>query len=236
MKIFLPKNFEPQKPIKIYDHEDMMISLFSSQINPHQFSIDKLKEMDIIPFDWQLSKPVLSKPSSLQFYFKSGIIIIINTGNISFVGKINKNAVDLGEIINKFVAKFSQYNWQRIQINVRRLISLPGDKENGAKFINETLLHSKKWDISGIKPMKAQVAFRYSFLENPLMINITDVQIQNRAKDKKVKSGLLFQGIFNYNLTKKFNTKMTYIHSIINNYDHNLQIFNRIIEENFLSE
>lgn len=234
MKIFLPKNFEPQKPIKIYDHEDMMISLFSPQINPHQFSVNKLKEMDIIPVDWQLSKPVLSKPTSLQFYFKSGIIIVINRENISFVAKISKNAVNLGEIINKFVVKFSQYNWQRIQIHVRRLISLPGDKENGAKFINETLLHSKKWDILGIKPVKAQVTFMYSFSENPLMINITDVQVKD--KDKKIKSGLLFKGIFNYNLSKKFNTKMTYIHSIINNHYDNVQIFNQIIEENFLSE
>ncbi|BAQ62574.1 hypothetical protein GM3708_2980 [Geminocystis sp. NIES-3708] len=211
-----------------------MITLFSPHINPHNFSINQLQEMEVIPSHWQLSKPVLNKSQSLQFCFKSGIIIIINVGNISVIGKISNNAFNLTKIVNNFVKKFYQYNWQRIQINLRRLISLPGDKTNGKKFINETLLQSKKWDILGIKPVKAQVTLMYSFPDFPLMINIKDVKVKDN--NQKIKSALLFKGIFNYNLTSKYNHKIKYLYSIINNNSQNIEIFNQIIEENFLSE
>lgn len=231
MKIFLPKKFEPQKPIKIYDHQDVIISLFSTHIKPHNFNLNQLKEMGIIPSHWQLNKPVLNKPQSLQFSFKLGLIVVINYGQISFINKISNNSINLSEIINKFVKIFYKYNWQKIQIHLRRLISLPGDKNNGAKFINETLLQTEKWDILGVKPIKSQVKFMYSFPDSPLIITITDVQIQDNSKT--IKSALLFKGIFHYNLISKSNNKIQYIYSIINHYRDNIITFNGIIEENF---
>lgn len=235
MKIFLPKNFEPQKPIKIYDYQDMMISLFSSLINPHQFNLEKLKEVGVIPLHWHLSKPVLSKPQLLQFCFQEGMTMTLERGKVCFFYKISNNSVNFSEVVIKFMSEFSNYNWQKIQIIIRRLISLPGNSNNGEKFMQKTLLNSEKWDILGIKPRKVKISFFYPLLENPLFINITDIQGKNN-KVNKIKSGLLFKGIFNYQYHNQLKVnKLTYFNSILNNISHNLDIFNQIIDENILS-
>ena len=234
MKIFLPKNFEPQKPIKIYDYHDILITLFSGKIHPSQFNSQKMKEMGLIPVDWQLSKPILNKPKLLQFCFQQGISIVIEMGKISFLMKIGKNSVDLANIITNFINQLTTYNWQKVQINLRRLISLPGKKENGAKFIQDNFLHGDKWDISGRNPTKTQINFMYSLVKNPLIINLTDVTV--RDQDNNIKSGLLFRGTFHYQYKPNFNiSNRFFFTSVINNYPQNLELFNTIINQNLLS-
>lgn len=234
MKILLPKNFEPQKPLKIYDYQDVMISLFTPQIIPNQFNLEKLKKAEIIPFNWQLSKPVINQTKSLQFNFQEGLTMIFEMGKVRFFMKVSRDNINLSAIILKFINQFSNYNWQKLQINLRHLISLPGKRENGAKFMKEILFNSEKWDILGIKPLKTEINFMYSFPDNPLIINITDIGIKN--KENKIKSGLLFKGIFTYSLQKiPVNNKRNYLNSLVNNYQQNLNIFNQVITENFLS-
>ncbi|NCO74772.1 MAG: hypothetical protein GW795_09725 [Cyanobacteria bacterium] len=233
MKIFFPKNFEPQKPIKIYDHHDIMVTFFCGTINPSQFNLVILRELGIIPLDWQLEKPIISKPELLQFSFKEGINIFIAIGKISFIIKKGSNYVDLQKIIIRFIDKFNNYNWQKIQLNIRRLMSLPGSKDNGEKFMREILLNSDKWDILGLKPVKMQVTFHYPFLQNPLLINITDIKV--KTKENKIKSGLLFRGTFHYALELKSTiNKINYLKLIINNFSKNIELFNTIIEKKFL--
>ena len=64
------------------------------------------------------------------------------------------------------------------------------------------------------------------------MISINDLQIKNKNISK---AGLLFRGVFNYNLFSKKNHDQTnYLISLVNNYQINLKIFNRIINETLL--
>ncbi|BAQ63312.1 hypothetical protein [Geminocystis sp. NIES-3709] len=236
MKIPLPKNFEPQQPLKISDYQDMMVTLFCPQIHPCQFNLEKLKETKTIPFDWQLSKPILKKPNLLQLIFDKGITINIEIHKISFFSKINQNIQYLSEVVKNFLIKFINYNWQKLQLSLRRFISLPGNSENGAKFIQETLLkNSNQWNVLGHKLIKAQINLCYNLIKSNLIIQINDLKINNKNK-QKFKNGLLFRGIFSYNLAQKGNIeKINYLISIVTNYQNNIKVFNQIINEQILT-
>lgn len=233
MKIPLPKNFEPQKPIKICDYQDIMVALPCPQIHPLQFNLEKLRQVKIIPSHWQLSKPVVKNNHLLQLIFDIGITINITIGKISFFSKINTNIQYLPEVVIQFLLKFNQYKYQKIQINLRRFISFPKGMEKASKFIKETLLNnSASWDILGQKPKKCQVTFGYKLPKSNLIIHINDVEARNNNTKKY---GLLFRGIFNYNLPQKRNVdKINYLISIVSNYQNNIKVFNQIINETFL--
>ncbi|MGI0481514.1 hypothetical protein ACN4EE_12070 [Geminocystis sp. CENA526] len=234
MKIPLPKNFEPQKPLKIADYQDIMVTLYCPQIHPLQFNIEQFRDKKIIPSHWQLVKPILKKNNLLQLIFDSGITINIEVGKISFFSKINQSIKVFPEIIKLFLRKYINYNFIRTQISLKRFISLPNGKENGSKFINEILLNNpNNWSIQGQKPKKCQVTFGYNFPKSNLILHINDVQARNNNIRKY---GLLFRGIFTYNLPQKRNLdRITYLISIVSNYQNNIKVFNQIINETFLS-
>jgi hypothetical protein len=233
MKIPLPKNFKPQKPLKIFDYQDMMVTLPCNQIHPLQFNLEKLRHAQIIPLHWQLSKPVVKNNHLLQLIFDVGITINITIGKISFFSKINTNIHYLSEVITKFLVNFNQYKYQKFQIILRRFISFPKGIESASKFIKETLLNnSNSWEILGQKPEKCQVTFAYNLPKSTLILNINDVETRN---NRPKKYGLLFRGVFNYNLPQKSNVdKINYLISIVSNYENNIKVFNQIIHETFL--
>lgn len=233
MQIPLPKNFEPQKPLKIFDYQDIMVVLPCPQIHPLQFNLEKLRQVKIIPSHWQLTKPVVKNNHLLQFMFDVGIMINITIGKISFFSKIDTNLQYLSQVIIQFILKFNQYKYNKVQINLRRFISLPEGKEKGSKFIQQTLLNnSNRWDILGQKPCKFQVTFGYKLSKSNLIIHLNEVEAQNNNTKK---FGLLFRGIFYYNLLQKRNVdQINNLISIVSNYENNIKVFNQIINETFL--
>lgn len=84
MKIPFPNNFEPQKPLKIYDYQDITIIIFAKSLKPNQLSLVNLYQQGIIPPHWQLKEPVVCKPHSFQLSFHEGININIEMGKVSF--------------------------------------------------------------------------------------------------------------------------------------------------------
>ncbi|WP_017296403.1 hypothetical protein [Geminocystis herdmanii] len=233
MKIPFPKNFKPQKPLKICDYQDIMIVLPCPQIHPLQFNLEKLRQAKIIPLHWQLNKPVVKNNHLLQLIFDVGITINITIGKISFFSKINTNIQYFSEVIIQFLSNFNQYKYQKFQIFLRRFISFPKGIETASKFIKETLLNNaNSWDICGQQPKKCQVTFGYKLPKSNLILHINDVEARN---NRNKKYGLLFRGIFNYNLPQKSNVdKINYLISIVSNYQNNIKVFNQIINETFL--
>lgn len=234
MKIPLLQNFEPAQPLKIYDYHDLNISLFASSLQPKQFSLRQLQQKQIIPSDWQLKIPVSKKNNLLHLAFRQGVNISIYPGKINFAQKIIKEDTDLVIIIERFIRYFRKYNYQRLQIIINRIITLPSKVNYTDKFIHNSLLNGSNWEVSGHKPSRQQVNYYYPNLSCPLMLNVMDFPLPN--KKLKSNSCLVFRGIFDYKI--KFQSSLNnqeQIMKIIQNYPENIDIFNQIIDRDLLN-
>ena len=234
MKISLPKNFDPPKPLKIYDYQDVAIILFASSIQSKQFSLKILQQEEVIPLDWQLRKPAQQKGGSSSFSFLQGLNISIFPGKIIFAKKVTNTTVDLPKIVQQFLSKFNSYNYSRAQMIFRRLITLPNKENSAANFIQHNLLNGLDWDILGQKPIKRQVNYFYKNSPYDLTINVLDLQIKN--KKINAKSCLFFRGIFNYKPNLDHEKKQNnYFLSVVEKYPENITLFNQIVENDLLN-
>lgn len=230
MKIPLPQNFDPPKPLQIYDYHDLEINLFSSSLQPNQLTLQTLQAQQIIPQNWNLKTPIHKKPSVLHISFVEGLNISIFPGKILFVQKIIKKEVNLPLIISKFIDNVHKNNYHRLQIVIKRIITLPSDINIADEFMKNSLLNGSDWDVLGQKPSRRQVNYYYPDLSFPLMINVINFPLKNQKL--KSKSCLLFRGCFDYQIANNSNEK---IMSIIEKYHHNIAIFNQIIDRDLLN-
>lgn len=236
MKIPLPKNFKPKQPPIIHDFQEIAFSLFSPQIQPHLITLDNLKQKQIIPENWQLVKPSQPLPRGVkEFFFKQGLKIVIISGKIRFACQLGQNQIQFVSIISNFIYNFPQFTIYKNVINLRRLISLPGDKNVAKKFIKETILHQGEWQNFHNLPMRAEVSFLYNFNNTNLIIALTDLMISTSTG--KIKSALLFKGTYNYLFNHRSKIiNLQRLETAINNYQHNIDTFNYIINQVFLGK
>lgn len=237
MKIPFPKNFNQKKPTLIHDSQEIAIILFGPLIQFNRITLEELQNKQVIPPNWQLIKPPQSppQPQVKQFIFKEGFKIILMNEAIYFITQIKQNSIDLDKIVNNFIYNFPQININKSEINLRRLISLPGDEKTADKFIKQTILNKGEWQNFHDLPMKATVSFSYNFKGTPLVIKLTDITI--RASRNKIKSALLFQGIFNNIFDQSSKTvKLQKLESVIKTYPKKIEIFNYIINKVFLGK
>jgi len=237
MKIPFPNNFEPQKPLKIYDYQDTTIIIFAKSLKPNQLSLVNLYQQGIIPPHWQLKEPVVCKPHSFQLSFHEGININVEMGKVSFSYKKKAHSNSLDIIVNNFIAKIISYQFQKFQIVFRRLITFPKGKCSGLNFINNNLLslEESRIQVNSISPHKIQLNFVYKLENQPLLISVIDTPV---IKKKNNYSGLLFRGLINDENTKGLNrNKYHDNHSgsnTISNYPKYLDFFNQIVNSYLL--
>lgn len=229
MKIPLPRNFNPPKPLKIYDYQDVIITLFASSLKSRQFSLAKLRRENVIPSDWRLDKPMKKKTGTLHLSFTQGVNISISQGKIVFSQKRINPKTDLAQVVQRFITKFNNHNYTRSQLIIRRVITLPSKKDSATRFIQNNLLNGINWQVEGRKPIKAQVNYHYPQLVCPLIINVLDLLVDNPKL--KSKSCLLFRGILDYQSYQNSQSQSdNSLISFFDLYSENRKTFNQIVD------
>lgn len=234
MKIPFPKNFEPQKPLKIYDYQDITIIILAKSLQVSQCNVSNLYQKGIIPPYWRLKEPIINKSYSFQVSFEEGLNITVEKGKVSFSMKNNVSKVSLEKIILQFINTYIGNNIFKIQIVFRRLITLPNGKKTGLNFIkdNTIKLPDNQLKVKNILPSKIQLNFIYQYQDSPFLISLIDTPVK---KNNKMYSGLLFRGVINYDNKGRFNQKNNFeALKIITNYPLFLDFFNEVINEDFL--
>ncbi len=234
MKIPFPKNFEPQKPLKIYDYQDITIIILAKSLKVSQCNLSNLYQKGIIPPDCRLKQPIINKSYSFQVSFEEGFSIVVENGRVSFSLKNNIGKVSLEKIISQFINTYIGNNILKIQIVFRRLITLPSGKKTGLNFIKDNTLRvsDNRIKVKNILPSKIQLNFIYQYQNTPFLISLIDTPVK---KNNKIYSGLLFRGVINYDNKGKFNQKNNLdALKIISNYPLFLDFFNQIINLDFL--
>ena len=233
MKIPLPKNFNPPKPVKVHDYQEVAIHLFGLSVMPSQFSIQQLRLKGVIPSHWQFKKSPLKKSGSLSFSFVEGLHILVVKGKVIFTQKrINKD-IDLSVIVKKYITLFPEANYQKLQLIIHRIIALSTKSNSGEKFITNLLLNPSQWDIAGQKP-HIQLNYFYRLSPSPLILNIGDFFVHD--SQQKARSSLVFRGVFESKIKSNHNmVKVNHFISYLEFYQDNITNFNHIIDRDFLN-
>lgn len=234
MKIPFPKNFEPQKPLKIYDYQDITIIILLKSFHISQCDVNDLYQKDIIPPDWHLKLPVIKKPHSFQISFQEGLSITVEKTKVSFYVKNYPSQISLERIIVKFINSYIGYNFTKIQIVFRRLITLPRGKRTGFNLLKDNILklEDSQIKINNILPKKVQLNFLYQYKSFPFLISAIDTPVK---KNNNVYPALLFRGIINYELKEKLEHNKINSTDIITNYPQFLSFFIQVINQHFLN-
>ena len=237
MKIPLPKNFNPPAPLKVYDYQDVTVTLFTSKMKLNQWTNEIWLQKQIVPQDWQVKKTVKDKGRSLNFVFSSGLQITIFSRRIILILKGEYDQVNLTQVIKNLIFYLPNYDYKRLQFIFRRVITFPSVKYQASQFLKEKILkgNDEKWSIAGVEPVKSQVNFCISntSFASPLIINISDLPVNNRKI--KAKSCLLFRGIFNYKVNHNSNNSNS-LPATIDDYEKIKSKFNKVIEQKFLNK
>ena len=235
IKIPFPTNFDPPPPLKVYDYQDVTLTIFTSKMKLNQWTEQIWQQKRLIPPHWQVEKKIKNKGQSLVFSFSSGLQITVFARRIIFTLKARDKQVDLPSIIKKLVLIFPNYYYDRLQIVFRRIITFPSKKYHAGRFINEKILNSQQWDVHGSKPLKSQVNLSVTGFNAPLTINISDLSVNNRKI--KANSGLLFRGIFDYKITKQSSkNRIDSLITTIADYKTIKHKFNQVIEKKILKK
>ncbi len=235
MKIPFPRNLQPKPHTTIQDFQEIAIVLYSPNINPNLVSEKILKQKEIIPKTWKLlTKSAKIDGNFVQLPFKNSFQIILQPPQLIFVSKITHSKSPLQDVVIKYIQSFPEIIYHKVEINLSRLISLPGPQNSAKKFITETLLVPSGWEnFHDLKP-STKIQFLYKINEIPLMLTVNDVMI-NQPK-LPPKSGLLFKANFTPFV---FEPPQFILHNnlenIINKYENYLNLFNKIVEDVFLN-
>lgn len=232
MNIILPSKFEPQKPYRIQDFQEITIGLLAVNFQPSIITEKTLQQKQIIPQDWQLKPQKVVKPNLRQFLFKNGFKIETQLGKIYFNTTINQRKIPICQIVKNFVSSFPQLIYSKVEILPTRLISLPGDDNVARDFIINNLFLQREWqNFQNVQP-KIQVQFYYQLQKGGLNLKITNVKFSN--SQKIIKPALLFKGAFSEGFNFNYKTKRKKkIETILDNYDYYLASFNKIINSLF---
>jgi hypothetical protein len=235
MKIPFPRNLQPKPYTTIQDFQEIAIVLYSPNLNPNLLSEKILKQKEIIPKTWKLvTKSAKIEDNLVQLPFKNGFQIILQPPQIIFISKITNRKSPIQSVILKYIQSFPEIIYQKLEINLSRLISLPGPQNSAKKFITENVLIPTGWEnFHDLKP-STKIQFIYKINQIPLMLSINDVTI-NQPK-LPPKSGLLFKANFTPFV---FEPPQFILHknleNLINNHENYLELFNKIVEDIFLN-
>lgn len=236
MKIPFSKKFEPQKPLTIYDSQDITIVLLAKSLKPSQCDLSHLYQQGIIPAHWRLKQPVINKSYSFQVSFQEGLTIAVERGKLSFSYKSKlDDDFSFKNIILGVIKTYITDKIIKIQTIFRRLITLPSRKKTGLNFIKDNLLQleDNQLKVKNIFPNKIQINFIYECLGFPFLISLIDTPV---TKNQQTYSGLLFRGVINYDKKGRFNqgNELDHLNIIGVNLPHSLLFFNQIVDQHFL--
>ncbi|HIK37065.1 MAG TPA: hypothetical protein IGQ44_03640 [Geminocystis sp. M7585_C2015_104] len=187
MRIPLPLNFDPPKPLTIYDYQDISVVFSIDSVQSFLFNFTP-----IIPQGWRLQKTIISSNCS-TFCFQN-LRITLEKKQVSFSGKISQFSPEIEAVIDKFFLNYIKPRNQTTLLVFRRLVSIPGKSGVAGNFIRQTVLKfpEDRWQIRGQRPKKILLNFAYQLEGKKVTISLIDGDLK---REKQQHSCLLFKGV-----------------------------------------
>lgn len=215
--------------------QELALVIAAKNLNPTVLNLDFLKYTGIIPTDWELKRQPVYTNQGVQLVFQNGISIIAQPNRIVFIEAISSKdiqEIQVAEIASNYTEKLSQVEYQAIGINPVGYVEFDSDIDSHS-YLSQTLLSPGSWQEFGESPMKAGIDLSYTLSRSQFNLKINQALL--KFPDKSV-SAIMFSGNFNYQVVSdNSEEKRTELQGLIQNWKTDLETYQKLIEEKFLS-
>lgn len=221
--------------------QDLVIVIAAKNHKPSLLNLDFLKCSGIVPSDWELARQPISANNMAQVMFTNGIAITAEPQRIILGQPIRKEygeSILIPEIARKYAQALPLMEFEAIGINPRGYVPFPaGEQDTARQYITETLLSPGAWQSTGEAPMRASLNLVYKFQRAPFYLTVTEAALQAESEEEKATPIIIFSGSFSYQVNSENNSeKLALFHSVINNWQSDLEEYRNIINNKFLAQ
>jgi len=216
--------------------QELAIAITAKGLNPNVVNLDFLKYSNIISSDWELARPPVQTKNLTQLVFQNGIAIVTQPNRIVFAEAIDQKDIQqaiVSQLAVKFIEKLPNIEYQAVGINPKGFVTFT--ESNGAtNYVLKNLLASGEWREFGKTPVKAAIQLAYTLEDYILNLTINEGLL--KISEEKSLPAVLFSGNFNYNIVgNNPQERLEYLHRIIQNWKQNLETYQQLINDKFLS-
>lgn len=216
--------------------QELAIAITAKGLNPNVVNLDFLKYSNIISSDWELARPPVQTKNLTQLVFQNGIAIVTQPNRIVFAEAIDQKDIQqaiISQLAVKFIEKLPNIEYQAVGINPKGFVTFT--ESNGAtNYVLKNLLASGEWREFGKTPVKAAMQLAYTLEDYILNLTINEGLL--KIAEEKSLPAVLFSGNFNYNIVgNNPQERLEYLHRIIQNWKQNLETYQQLINDKFLS-
>jgi hypothetical protein len=215
--------------------QEIAIVIAVSVQNPTMLNEDFLKQAGIIPIDWQLEREPVYSDRVAQIMFTNGFSIVAQPDRLMFleiVGDKSIEALQAGEVAQKYVAALKMADYRSVGINFRSYA--PQNSPDAATtYINNELLVAGNWQQYDRSKVSASVNLNYDLGDRQLSLSIDAATIQ--FPTPLAHPAVVFSGTFSYDTTASYGDRVTKIAKIIGNWQQELNELNSFIAARLLS-
>lgn len=217
--------------------QDLTISIEAKELKPHVLSLDFAKCSGMVPSDFEPARQPIATNNIAQLIFTNGIAITAEPQRIIFaqpIRNVDRESILIPEIARKYTNLLSKMEFEAIRINLRSFV-LFEEQDSARRYIMQTLLSPGAWQSVGETPPRASIELVYNLERAPFYIKITEAALQET--EEKVTPIIIFNGSFSYQVKGESNAeKLAVVHSVINNWQSDLEDYQNIINNKFLAQ
>ncbi|MBE9212782.1 hypothetical protein IQ247_08760 [Plectonema cf. radiosum LEGE 06105] len=217
--------------------QELAIAITAKDLNPNAVNLDFLKYSNIISSDWELARPAVQTKSLTQLVFQNGIAIVTQPNRIVFAEAIDQKDIQqkiISQLAAKFIEKLPNIQYQAVGINPKGFVTFT-ESNGAANYVLKNLLASGEWREFGKTPVKAAIQLAYTLEDYILNLTINEGLLKISAE--KSLPAVLFSGNFNYNIVGNHQQeRLQDLHRILQNWNKNLETYQQLINDKFLSD
>lgn len=220
------------------DIRELSIVVIGERHNPTILNPEFLKINDILPADWELSKPPICLEPFAEVSFNNNITITAQPDRVIFFQNItgkNIKEIIVPKIAVKYTKTLPHVEYKAVGVNPRGHVIFDSDRKAPQKFLIDTLIAPGPWRKFGDKPVKASVKFEFAL--NKAICNLTIEEKYLRQSEREFLPILIFAANFHHELmgeTKK--ERLQNLHKIIREWKTDLNSYKNLVNNVFLSE
>jgi hypothetical protein len=219
------------------DIEEITIVFNIERLNPILFSYDFFISTGIVPNTWELqSEPIINEIGS-TIQFKNGLEIYTEPDSISFVQSIDNipsNQIFFVDVAKNFLNTMTNAQFISISISPKIVVTFPEDVNSADVLLNNTILSSGDWKISGIDP-RTTLSINFPLEDYDLNINVSSALFFE--SESIIYSSLLFIGNYYHGFPiLKRQPQYDKAMLILNNWSTLIENFRNLIYTQFLNK
>lgn len=219
--------------------QDSAISINVEKSNPKLANVDFFKYSGIVANNWELARQPINTDNVSQVVFTNGVAITAEPQRIILaqsIRNVEEESILISDIARKYIQALPNMEFLAAVINFRGITPFE-EQDSARQYITQNLLSSGAWQSVGETPTRASIDFVYKLQRCPLHLKVMEAALQAENQSEEITPIIMFNGSFSYELSGENNSeKLTQLHSVLNNWQSDLDEYRNIINNKFLGQ